>query len=91
MCSICAAGAGLDAAMLKRKLIDQALEEQLLSKDSQLAVAMAKKLSDRAKRGDMRAIQLVAERVQGKPRAKMEVSGPDGGDRNILNMTAEQL
>ena len=30
----------------KKKLIDQALEELLLSKDSELALAIAKKLSD---------------------------------------------
>ena len=39
----------------------------------------------------MKAIQLVAERVQGKPRAKMEVSGPDGGELQLLNMTDDQI
>jgi HPt (histidine-containing phosphotransfer) domain-containing protein len=75
----------------KKKLIDQALEELLLSNDSELAVTIAKKLLVRAKSGEVKAIQLVAERVQGKPRAKMEVSGPDGGELQLLNMTDDQI
>jgi hypothetical protein len=71
----------------KKKLIDEALEELLLSNNSELAVAIAKKLLVRAKSGEVKAIQLVAERVEGKAKAKMEVSGPDGEELQILNMT----
>jgi HPt (histidine-containing phosphotransfer) domain-containing protein len=75
----------------KKKLIDQALEELLLSNDSELAVAIAKKLLVRAKSGEVKAIQLVAERVEGKAKAKMEVSGPDGGELRLSNMTDDQI
>jgi hypothetical protein len=39
----------------------------------------------------VKAIQLVAERVRGKARANMEVSGPDGEELQILNMTDHQI
>ncbi|MBZ5652626.1 MAG: hypothetical protein LAO18_19325 [Acidobacteriia bacterium] len=45
----------------------------------------------RAKTGDVKAIQLVAERVQGKPKRHLELSGPDGGPLDIHNMTDEEL
>jgi hypothetical protein len=45
----------------------------------------------RAKSGEVKAIQLVAERVEGKATAKMEVSGPDGEQLQLLNMTDDQL
>ena len=75
----------------KRKLIDEALEELLLRNDSELALAIAKKLLARAKTGEVKAIQLVAERVQGKPKRQLELSGPDGGPLDIHNMTDEEL
>jgi HPt (histidine-containing phosphotransfer) domain-containing protein len=75
----------------KGRLIDEALEELLLSNDSELALAIAKKLLARAKTGEVKAIQLVAERVQGKPKRQLELSGPDGGPLDIHNMTDEEL
>jgi hypothetical protein len=75
----------------KRRLIDEALEELLLSNDSELALAIAKKLLARAKTGEIKAIQLVAERVQGRPKRHLELSGPDGGPLDIRNMTDEEL
>ena len=75
----------------KTRLIDEALEELLLSNDSELALAIAKRLLARAKKGELRAIQLVAERVQGRPKRHLEVSGPDGRPLDIHNMTDEEL
>ena len=75
----------------RRRLIDQVLEERLLNKDSALATAIANRLLDRARRGELKAIQLVAERTQGKPRRQMELSGPDGGPLDIQNMTEAEL
>jgi hypothetical protein len=75
----------------KGKLIDEALEELLLGNDSELALAIAKKLLARAKAGEVKAIQLVAERVQGKPKRQIELSGPDGGPLDIHNLTNEEL
>jgi Family of unknown function (DUF5681) len=75
----------------KRRLIDEALEELLLGNDSELSLAIAKKLLARAKRGEVKAIQLVAERVQGKPKRNLEISGPGGGPLDIHNMTNEEL
>ena len=75
----------------KGRLIDEALEELLLRNDSELALAIAKKLLARAKTGEVKAIQLVAERVQGKPKRQLELRGPDGGPLDIHNMTDEEL
>ena len=75
----------------KGRLIDEALEELLLENDSELALAIAKKLLSRAKSGEVKAIQLVVERVQGKPKRQIELSGPDGGPLDIHNMTNEEL
>jgi hypothetical protein len=75
----------------KGRLIDETLEELLLRNDSELALAIAKKLLARAKAGEVKAIQLVAERVQGKPKRHLELSGPDGGPLDIHNMTDEEL
>ncbi len=62
----------------KKRLIDEALEELLLTEDSKVAEAIARVLVEKAKRGDLKAIQLVAERVQGRPKQAMELSGVDG-------------
>ena len=75
----------------KKRLLDQMLEELLLTKDSALSEAIAKALLARARAGDVRAIQLVAERTQGRPKQAMEVCGPDGGALEIQNMSDEQL
>lgn len=75
----------------KKRLIDQALEEMLTAKDSALAETIAKALLARARKGDLRAIQMIAERTQGRPRQAMELSGPEGGPLEIEDMTDEQL
>jgi hypothetical protein len=75
----------------KRRLIDEALEELLLENNSGLALSIAKRLLRRANAGEVKAIQLVAERVQGKPKRQLELSGPDGEPLNIQNMTNEEL
>jgi hypothetical protein len=59
----------------KRRLIDELLEELLLTEDSKVAEAIARALLAKAKRGDLRAVQLVVERVQGRPKQAMELSG----------------
>jgi hypothetical protein len=75
----------------KGRLIDEALEELLLGNDSELAVAIAKKLLARAKAGEVKAIQLVVERVQGKPKRHIELSGSEGEPLDIHNMTDGEL
>ena len=52
---------------------------------------MAAALLKRARKGDIRAIQLVAERTQGKPTRAIEISGPEGGALEIDRMTDEQI
>ena len=76
----------------KKKLIDEALEELLARNDSQLAITIAKKLLERAEQGELRAIQLIAERVQGRPRAKMELNISDSGSGSrFSHMKTEEL
>lgn len=75
----------------RKRLIDDALEDLLSSNDAQAARDVASALLKRARRGDLRAIQLIAERTQGKPTGAVEISGPDGGALEIDRMTDEEL
>lgn len=75
----------------RKQLIDQALQDLLLSNDSALAVAIARKLLARAKKGEVKAIQLVAERVEGKPKRQSETSHSVEGLQAIENMTDQEL
>lgn len=63
----------------KVRMVDELLAELLQAKDSEESLAMALKLIEKAKAGDVRAAQLIAERTQGKPNQKVEVTGKDGG------------
>lgn len=69
----------------KKRLIDKLLEELLETADSAEAEAIAKAMIAKAKSGDSKAAQLVAERTEGKPTQKVEHSGPDG-DAITLNI-----
>jgi hypothetical protein len=62
----------------KKKLVDEMLAELLEAQDSAAARRIAEKLLARAEEND-KAAQLVAERTQGKPSQKVEVTGADGG------------
>jgi hypothetical protein len=75
----------------KKRLLDDALEDLLASNDAEVARDVAAALVKRARKGDVRAIQLIAERTQGKPMRAVEISGPDGGALEIDHMTDEQL
>lgn len=63
----------------KKRLIDEILEEILEENDSAVAVSIGQALLQRARKGDVRAIQLAVERTQGKARQPMEITGPGGG------------
>jgi hypothetical protein len=63
----------------KKRLIDECLIEQLEAMDSEQASRVAKAILLKAVEGDTKAAQLVAERTQGKPSQKVEVTGADGG------------
>jgi hypothetical protein len=63
----------------KKRLIDDLLEEILGNNESEVAGVIAQALVKRARKGDVRAIQLAVERTQGKARQPVEVSGPGGG------------
>jgi hypothetical protein len=67
------------------------LEDLLASNGSEAARDVAAALLKRARKGDIRAIQLIAERTRGKPARAIEISGPDGGALEIDRMTDEQL
>ena len=59
----------------RKKLIDRCLQELLLEDDSKKAAELAQKVLDLATAGDMDAIRFIAERTEGKPLQKMELSG----------------
>jgi hypothetical protein len=75
----------------RKRLIDRELEELLSDSDSSLANAIARALLVRARKGDLKAIQLVVERTEGRPRQAVEVSGPDGNRIALEFMSDEQL
>ena len=75
----------------RKRLMDEALEDLLARNDSEAARDVAAALLKQARRGDIRAIQLIAERTQGKPMRAIEISGPEGGALEIDHMTDEQL
>lgn len=59
-----------------KKTLDKALEAELAALGADgltIAHAIAKKLVDKAKAGDVKATQLIAERTQGKPQQKIEL------------------
>lgn len=62
----------------RKRLLDWALEEQLEALDSAQAAVIAAKLLKKAANGDVRAAQLIAERTEGKPKQKVEVTGAEG-------------
>lgn len=63
----------------KKRLIDDLLEELLEQNDSEVAKTIAAALIKKARKGDVKAIQLAAERTQGKAKQAVEVGGPGGG------------
>jgi hypothetical protein len=69
----------------RRRLIDQALEELLQTKDSELATEIAGVLVTLARQGDIKAIQLIAERTQGKPKQAIGLSGEVGIGFDLAN------
>lgn len=75
----------------RKKLIDYALEELLLDNDSELAVVIARKLLARAKKGELKAIQLIAERIEGKPTRQAELDRNEGAAPNVESMTLEEI
>ena len=74
---------GNPAGGSKKRLLDKVLEELLEAEDSGEAVKIAKALIAKARRGDTRASQLVAERTEGKPNQKVEVTGGNGEPLSI--------
>ena len=57
-----------------------AIRRALLANDGKKLRALADRLVDRALEGDVSAIREVGDRVEGKARQQMEVTGKDGAD-----------
>ena len=62
----------------KKRLLDEILEELLEEHDSETAKSIGRALIKKALKGDVKAIQLAAERTQGKARQAVEVTGANG-------------
>jgi hypothetical protein len=52
--------------------------------------AMAKALIGKAKKGDLAAMAMVWDRLEGKPVQRNENSGPDGGPQQFEQLSDEQ-
>lgn len=68
----------------KKRLVDRLLEELLEQNDSATARKIAEALIKKAKKGDVKAIQLTTERTEGKPRQAVEVTGAGGGAMELV-------
>lgn len=77
----------------KKKLLDEVLEELLAAGDSKECYAIGRALLKKARKGDSKTAQLVAERTQGKPRQPVEHTGPGGGpiQVDLTRLSDEQL
>lgn len=69
----------------KKRLLDELIEEALLANDSAMGVRIVQKLLTKALKGDVKSIQLSAERTQGKPKQAHEITGKDGGPIQIVS------
>ena len=70
----------------KKPMVDRMLQEALTKNDCETAKAIAEQLINKAKRGQLAAIKLIAERTEGKPgRNAAEAEQKDG------QLTKEQI
>ena len=75
----------------KKRVLDEILTELLEKDGAKEASAIALSVLRKAKDGDLRACQFIAERTQGRPPQALQISGEDGGPLEIRNMTDQQL
>ncbi len=68
----------------RKQLLDELLEDLLTSNHSELARELAGALIARARKGDIRAIQLIAERTQGKPTQGIGIAADIGSNTTLL-------
>lgn len=57
-----------------------AIRRALLANDGKKLRAIAEKVVEKAEEGDMAAIREIGDRIEGRPRQQMEVTGADGKD-----------
>ena len=63
----------------KRRLIDDCIIDLLSDDDGKIAEQVARAVIRTARQGSYKAAALLAERSQGRPTTKVELSGPAGG------------
>jgi hypothetical protein len=71
----------------KKPMVDRMLEEALTAKDSATAKVIAEKLLEKAKKGNLAAIKLIAERTEGKPGR----NAADNQPKQDVQLTKEQI
>jgi hypothetical protein len=75
----------------KKRLLDRALKELLEADDSRECFLIARRLISLAKKGNINAIKLIAERTEGRPFQAIALSGSDGGPMEISELSPEQI
>src|SRR5258706_8022697 len=75
----------------KKRALDILIEEAVSANDGRVGQQITTALVKKAKRGDVKAIQLIAERTQGRPKQALELSGRDGGPIGIADFSGEQV
>src|SRR5438270_10451306 len=71
----------------KKPMVDRMLEEALTSNDSETAKIIAGKLIDKAQKGILAAIKLIAERTEGRP----QKNALDTQQKADVQLTKEQI
>lgn len=72
---------------VKNRPFVDAIRLALMANDGQKLRAIAVKLTTMAAKGDIAAIREVMDRIDGKPKQQVEMSGPNGGDIPIRDAT----
>ena len=71
----------------KKPMVDRMLEQALTSNDSATAKIIAEKLIEKAKKGNLPAIKLIAERTEGRP----QKNASDTPQKPDVQLTKEQI
>ena len=71
----------------KKPMVDRMLEQALTSNDSATAKLIAEKLIEKAKKGNLAAIKLIAERTEGRP----QKNAAETQQKAEVQLTPEQV
>ena len=75
-----AAAEGNNYSSKNNRLVAETLRRIAVQEDGKKLRSMCEAIYDKAITGDVPAANFIADRLEGKPLQRQEVSGPDGGE-----------